>query len=311
MAAAAKRTVRYNDIVFDNVPSFDHLAKKDRKRALAQHRDWEGGLLTEPDGTLHYSLSGRSCGAGLPRQTAAHLIVKYCHRWHTSLNDLLGSITKANGNISDPNLMKSRAGDCTAVVNLLALDNETLWRLYCSIPVDCRPPERPKIERDPNAPPRKLKRRIRFDGTIVMPKRHKPAPAVPVPFVREVQVCWACCDICEKWRRIPGKEENLPDRWACIDHPAGDVTCETPQEDMDQDEKWDGEMHGRPEPTPEELAEMAAGEESSESDDESDVPSSAQGSTSHPASQGPSEEGMESDDDAGVDECDLWGSDEE
>ena len=85
-----------------------------------------------------------------------------------------------------------------------------------------------------------------------MPKRVKPAPAEPgvtQPITREptkrpesafetVQVCWVMCDKCEKWRRIPGKEEDLPDYWVCTDHPAGNITCATPEEEMDEDEKY-------------------------------------------------------------------------
>ena len=130
------------------------------------------------------------------------------------------------------------------VVNLLALDDETLWRLYVDIPEQCRPKEKPKVHRPlVGAALKNKKRRIRFDGTIIMPKRPKPEapPVVPVeqpPVFSEV--CWVCCDLCSKWRRIPGNEDDLPERWACIDHPLGNVTCETPEEQMDADEMWDG-----------------------------------------------------------------------
>ena len=83
-AGRDKRTVR-NDIVFDNVPTFDHLKSSDRPRALQQHRAWEDELRAQPDSKLHDSLLGWSHKHGLPRQTTAHLIVRYCHKKHASL----------------------------------------------------------------------------------------------------------------------------------------------------------------------------------------------------------------------------------
>ena len=79
-------------------------------------------------------------------------------------------------------------------------------------------------------------------------------------------VCWVCCDLCEKWRRIPGKQADLPDRWACIDHP-DNITCDTPEEEMEVDEKWDGETHGREG----ELCEEASTEEGDSQVDDSEL----------------------------------------
>ena len=268
-AMATERAARASNVLFNNVPSFDHLPAAKRKLALQTHRGFEALMSDTPDGILHYAVTPPH-GYGVPRQQLAHLIVKYCQRWHTHLNELLDSITKANGDISDAALLRSRPSDHKAIVNLLALPDDVLWRVYCEIPVDCRPPERPKIERDPNAPPPKKKRRVRMDGTIIMPKRPAPAPAPELaPVLAPVfsDVCWVCCDLCKKWRRIPGKQEDLPDRWACIDHP-DKITCDTPEEAMEDDEKWDGATHGREgEPCEGEPCEEACEEASTEDGD--------------------------------------------
>ena len=239
-------------MLFDNVPSFDHLAKKKHAEALAQHRAWEDLLARQPEGLLHNAVSPpHACG--LPRQTLAFLIAKYCTRSGTEFDDLMRIIKWLSFDrtcLSLPaRLVQPATSSKATVVNLLALDDETLWRLYVDIPEQCRPKEKPKVHRPlVGAALKTKKRRIRFDGTIIMPKRPKPEapPVVPVeqpPVFSEV--CWVCCDLCSKWRRIPGKEDDLPERWACIDHPLGNVTCETPEEQMDADEMWDGATHGR------------------------------------------------------------------
>ena len=303
-----KKIEHPDDVLFDNAPLFDHLPRKDRPMALQQHRFFEKLLREQPDDRLHFSLTGEHVLK--PRQTIAHLVVKYCHKHHVPLGDLLTSITKAGGDVAAPALLKSRKSDQKGIVNLLCLENEVLWQVYLSLPNEFKTPVKTKMPIDPTAP-RKQKRRVKFDGTVVMPKRPKLAPAEaaePQPVFRDV--CWACCDLCDKWRRVPGSEADLPDRWVCGDHPSGCLTCETPEEEMEEEEKWDGETAGRTEPTTEQLAEMEMHGNESDS-------GSAQASTSEmPASQGPSEEGMGDDDDKdehedAVDDAELWGDDDE
>ena len=117
-------------------------------------------------------------------------------------------------------------------------------------------------------------------------------------------MCWACCDLCNKWRRVPGKEADLPDRWACCDHPSGCITCETPEEQLDEDEQWDGKVAGVQALSAEQLAEAEMYGEESDSE-------SVYASTSKmPASQGPSEEGVEDNEDNygdAIDDDELWG----
>ena len=53
---------------------------------------------------------------------------------------------------------------------------------------------------------------------------------------------WACCDVCDKWRRLPDgpryEANSLPDKWTCEMHP-DKWTCSHPEESMDFDEEWD------------------------------------------------------------------------
>eukprot|EP00966_Prymnesium_polylepis_P217855 5041975-Prymnesium_polylepis.1 len=52
---------------------------------------------------------------------------------------------------------------------------------------------------------------------------------------------WACCDRCEKWRRLPSGDEyateNLPDQWFCELNPGECNSCDTPEERMGKGEK--------------------------------------------------------------------------
>ena len=305
-----------DDILFDNRPLFDRpgdhfLPREDRGVALQQHRAFEHLLSLFHDDQHHWALTGEH--AMKPRQTIAYLVVKFCLKNHTPLAELLDAITKLGGEVSDPALLGSRKSDKKAIVNLLSLDDEVLWQLYMQLParlVKGRP-EKPRMPVDPMAPKKKQKRRIGFDGKLQVPKKAKPAPAQGGnPSTTYRQVCWACCDICDKWRRVPGSEADLSDTWRCIDHPSGCITCETPEENVEEDEKWNGEIAGVPQPTAEELAEAEMLGEESDSE-------SAQASTSEmPASQGPSEEGVGDDEDEddhadGIDDADLWGNEDD
>lgn len=55
------------------------------------------------------------------------------------------------------------------------------------------------------------------------------APEEPAP-----EACWACCDTCEKWRKLPSfiKESTLPDKWYCHmnEWDPKHNTCDAPQE---------------------------------------------------------------------------------
>ena len=55
---------------------------------------------------------------------------------------------------------------------------------------------------------------------------------------------WACCDRCDKWRRLPPGvaycAEALPDQWFCEMNPNTQRnTCEKPEERMSRGEVWE------------------------------------------------------------------------
>ena len=242
--------VRYHDILFKNMPSFAHVPHAKRKRCQELHVMWESELAATSTATLHYSLTGKASKYGMPRQTVAYLIAEYCRKRHVAHETLVQSITKANGDVDDPGLISAREGDNKPVFNLHKLSDETMWRVYCSIPVDARPAERPAGR--PAAPPQQRKDRRRksgrrdADGNLIRKKEAPPAAPVPqAPVIVEDDIVWACCDGCDKWRRVPGvsSESDLPSPWYCEMHPGG-ITCDTCEDAMDADEKWTGESTG-------------------------------------------------------------------
>ena len=68
-------------------------------------------------------------------------------------------------------------------------------------------------------------------------------PSSSPPVVVEARCTWVQCDDCEKWRRLWGVDEaDLPDSWTCDDHPdasLGRLSCDTPEEEMDDAEEMD------------------------------------------------------------------------
>jgi hypothetical protein len=261
-------------ISFDNSPDVTHLPADDREAALVQHRLFEGLLLAQPDGVLHRAVAPPHI-YGLPRQTLAHLIVKYTHRRRVALDDLLASVTQAGGDPALPGFVVDQT------VNLLALDDDALYKLYMLIPSVNRPPKRAKPVR--HDVERRRRRRVRFDGTVVL-TRPRPKPA---PVFRPAR--WVACDSCGKWRRLLGQGE-LPTSWTCGDHPDG-ITCDTPVEAMEEDEQWDGATEG--------ATEGAAATDSEPSQEPSLEPSEM--------GEG---EGEDEGDDDDVDDVDLWGDEE-
>jgi len=242
--------VRYHDILFKNMPSFEHVSHAQRKGCQEQHVMWESELAATSTAILHYSLTGKPSQYGMPRQTVAYLIAEYCRKRHVAHETLLQSITNANGDVGQQGLISPRGGDNKAVFNLHKLSDETMWRVYCSIPVDARPAERPATGPVPTAQRRKDKRRKSgrrdADGKLIKTKEAPPAaPVLQAPVIVEEEVVWACCDGCDKWRRVPGvaSESDLPSPWYCEMHP-GSITCDTCEDAMDADEKWTGESTG-------------------------------------------------------------------
>ena len=53
-------------------------------------------------------------------------------------------------------------------------------------------------------------------------------------------VLWVQCVACDKWRRLPAStdESGLPEPWTCAQHPVGPgrMSCETPEEAMEEEE---------------------------------------------------------------------------
>lgn len=225
-----KPIVHYDKIIFDNVPSFVHLASQDdRMRALRQHRMWEEQLECQPLGDLQRMFMGTI--TQLPRQTLCYLIARYCIKQYITHEALLRTIATGGGNTTTNGLVTS-SGDAS-VVNLHVLSNAVLWYVYTSIPNEYRPTPRP-------VPPRKTgrgKRKIAAAAAAALP--------VAQPYIIEEAVVWSCCDKCGKWRRVPGvqDESELPTTWFCYLHP-DDIECDDPEETMDNDEKWNGNTSG-------------------------------------------------------------------
>ena len=231
--AKRKAVQRRNAIIFENVPGFEHVERKHRDKALLQHQQWESMLEAVPLGTLHWTCLNLSDYSKLPRQTCAWLVAKYCTSKNVTLETLSQSITRANANPNQPGLMWRRETDQRPCVNLHKLDNEAMYRVYCSIPDDHRPavrPEQPKAERPPRAP---KKEKVPKNKRLPQPKA--------LPIIEE-QFAWVQCDCCDKWRRLFNTtEDEVPDKWQCSDHP-DELTCDMPEDTMDAEEQWDGKV---------------------------------------------------------------------
>ena len=260
---------RYDDILFKNMPDFTHIKPADRKRCEQQHLQFEELLAGTPVDTLHSSLTGKANPHGFPRQTVVFLITNYCGKRHVAHETLVQHITNANGDVGKEGLITPRPSDNKAVFNLHKLDDTTLWRVYCSLPEDERPAKRPA------AAPREP-RPVKKSKGGKKPAIKGPMAALQQPVVIEEDVVWACCDGCDKWRRVPGVADasELPSPWYCKMHPDG-ITCDTCEEEMDADEKWGGDTHGvkYEQPEAEETdadSSAAGGEASAQASDDSE-----------------------------------------
>lgn len=278
---------------FNNVPDVSSFTQSTRKRVLEQHNQWSRLLYEQPRDVLHRSCYVHQDGT-IPRQTTAWLVEEYCKRQRVEYQTMFDCITTSNGDIQDPKLITNDdAGNVH--INLLALDDPTLWRVYQQIPAHQReahpPPERPtKAPRPVGRPRTKHWCAQPPPRSMLEPPPEPPEAAEPPPIV-EVDVFWACCDACGKWRRVPAEPEG--DYWQCS---AVLVSCDQPEDGMDEDEKWTGDVKG---------AQSSAGP----SEVPSEVPSE------HPESQpqepvpvpAPAAEPPDEDDDDDVAPIDLFG----
>ena len=226
MRAIKKKPHAYEGIAFHNVPSFAHLpSAKDRATALERHEQWEQALLDEPRCFLHRSCTGLRIGHGaFPRQMLALLIAEYCFKNRVSLEAIHASITGANGDVDTPGLFTPRPRDALVVVNLHMLDDQTLLRVYNTIP------EHQRARKVPAA-------------AAAAAAAATTAAATPEPArVVEEVTTWVSCDECHKWRRFLGAAQvELPEHWVCQMHPRG-LTCADPEDSMDADENCLGEQ---------------------------------------------------------------------
>jgi hypothetical protein len=226
MRAIKKKPHAYEGIAFHNVPSFAHLpSAKARATALERHEQWEQALLDEPRCFLHRSCTGLRVGHGaFPRQMLALLIAEYCFKNRVSLEAIRASITGANGDVDTPGLFTPRPRDALVVVNLHMLDDQTLLRVYNTIP------EHQRARKVPAA-------------AAAAAAAATTAAATPEPArVVEEVTTWVSCDECSKWRRLLGAAQvELPEHWVCQMHPRS-LTCADPEDSMDADENCLGEQ---------------------------------------------------------------------
>lgn len=248
---------RVSLICFNNAPRLKEVRPADREQCLKRHRDWEVLCSDTPPGTLHHCVLQARNRNVIYRQTVAWLIAQYCTKHRLAEETLVKSITDAwlaspDGGAGSKSFHKTRAEDGRKEFNLLKLDDDTLWEVYCAIPADARraePPKPPPEHRE--RPPRKKARRGERRGGVksaiksatVSTKEGGDGMLLTLNVVFE-KATWICCDLCEKWRRVPGvREEDIPEKWCCDMHP-DNITCDVPEEPMEEDEKWSGEMSG-------------------------------------------------------------------
>lgn len=236
--------VRRNALLFENMPSFTHLKPGDRGISKRQHVQWEDDLCNVPEAILHTSCVVDRGQSYILRETMAWLIGRYCQKQNVSLETLSASITAANANISMPGLVVNQPSTGQPIFNLLKLNDNELYRVYCSIPTIHRPAEKPRqkhCQREKRAPTHK----IVYRGGIRKKIRLEPvAPVAQVAQVVEEEVAWVQCDDCDKWRRLYNtREDEVPDNWCCALHPDG-ITCETSEDQMGDGEQWNGDVNG-------------------------------------------------------------------
>lgn len=231
-------------IHFDNLPNLAHVAPGNRFQALRAYRDWEECVDAMPTSELHWQLTG-AFPNGFQRTTCASLIAKFYNNQKLTYALLFDDLQASAGEaiLSTPGLITNQKNGGRATINLLTLTDAVLWQLYINAPAHLRQAERPVRPKEARTERVPKERKLRKgQGTKLKFKRGNLGD-----FTAQVtyeQTVWACCDQCEKWRRIFGTSEGegLPAKWYCSMHPDGDVTCETPEEALEAEEKWDGEV---------------------------------------------------------------------
>ena len=220
----SKRTcaIKRNTAKFNNLSDLRSVPHARRQRALEQNQQWSSFLVGQPRDALHRSCYVYKDGT-IPRQTTAWLVEEYCKSEKVEYQTVFDCITASNGDINDPRLMTTDA-EGTVHINLLALDDPTLWRVYQQIPAH-QLAAHPPSQRPP--PQRTL---------LEPPPEPPPEPLEPPPIE---EVFWVCCDTCSKWRRVSAEPEG--ENWECS---AILVSCDKPEDDMDNDEKWSGDVKG-------------------------------------------------------------------
>lgn len=216
---------------FKNVPDASSFSQAARKRVLHQHEQWLSLLESQSRDVLHRSCYVNAEG-DIPRQTVAWLIEDFCTKQKVEYNTVFNCITASNGDLQDPKLiMKDDVG--SAYINLLVLDNPTLWRVYRQIPEHQR-------EVQPSDDRPRLVGRPRKDIHLTQSEPFPPPRTLlEPPHIVEIEEFWACCDKCSKWRRVPAEPEG--DQWECSSIL---ISCDQPEDNMDDDEKWSGEVKG-------------------------------------------------------------------
>lgn len=231
-----------------NEPDLSHVKRQDRERAMLCFRMQESVQQDTPEAVLHYTLTGRV--PQLPRQLVAYLLQRYCVKHRIQHTHFLEALKQHAGDqvLSIKGLVGKRDKQgCRKPFNLLRLSDDVLWNMYLAVPIELRPPERPKKE--PTAPVEKKIKKPRASRKACAGMR---APRTSTGkfkiargndgelHVQMEQAMWACCDKCNKWRRLYNTtEDELSAKWQCSDHPDG-LTCNDPEDAMDLDEQWDG-----------------------------------------------------------------------
>jgi len=215
-----KCAMQRNLAVFANVPDFSHLHGNSKKHAQFTHDLFVKDLASTPRDILHRSCYRHTDGR-IPRSTIAWLIARYCTVQKVEYQAIFDCITACNGDLSDRRLICEDPSGAVSI-NLLTLDDTTLFRLYNKLP---------EHERDHEPAARATK----GPSTAVAAPKVSVEPVVEVeaPTIIEVDVFWACCDRCSKWRRVAQEPED--GAWECS---FISISCEEPEEQMDCDEKW-------------------------------------------------------------------------
>lgn len=234
-----------------NCPDYTHLPAKEHGRNVLINELWELTLQDANVNDLHRSCANLTPNVDtLPRQTLAFLISQFTDRHNISSATLAEHIQLAGESVHKPGL-NWVGKDNQQVFNLLALSDSGLYQLYIQIPSHLRTIEieKPKQQEATPCEPResgerKLTKRQKRQIAKFQKAAQKRQKLHREEVVVEESVAWAQCDTCNKWRRLLNTcEDDVPDDWHCSMH-ADNITCETPEEQMDIDEKWDGKTKG-------------------------------------------------------------------